>query len=66
MFQLNVFLIRLFPYLILQSRSEAAVRMCSWKFCKIHSKTFMLESLFSKVAHVLSYDFREIFKNTIF
>ena len=39
---------------------------CSWKFCKIHWKTPMLESLFNKVAHVLAYDLYEIFKNIYF
>ena len=39
---------------------------CSWKFCKIHRKTPVLESLFNKVAHMVSYYLCEIFKNTYF
>ena len=39
---------------------------CSWKVFKIHRKTPMLESLFNKVKHVLSYDLCGIFKNTYF
>ena len=38
----------------------------SWKFCKIQWKTPTLESLFNEVAHLLSYDLCEIFKNTYF
>ena len=34
---------------------------CFWKFSKIHRKRTMLETLFNKVAHVLSYDLCEIF-----
>ena len=80
MFKLNVFLIRFLPYLytariwltlLHQRLSEAAVRRCftkqvSWKFCKIHRTTPILESLFNKVAHMLSYDLCEIFKNIYF
>ena len=39
-----------------QPFADVLQNRCSWKFCKIHSKTPMLESLFDKVAHVLSYD----------
>ena len=39
---------------------------CSWKFCKIHKKTPMLESLFNKGAHMVSYDFCDILKNIYF
>ena len=35
-------------------------------FCEIHRKTPVLELLFNKVVHMLSYDFCEIFKNTYF
>ena len=58
------------PYYIkgVQKRPFADViqNRCSWKFCKIHGKTPMLEPLFNKVAHVLSYDLCEIFKSTFF
>ena len=49
---------QLFTY-VLQNR-------CSWKFCKIHRKTPMLELIFNKLAHVLSFDLCEIFKKTYF
>ena len=39
---------------------------CAWKFCKIHIKRPVLEPLFNKVAHMLSYHLCEISKNTYF
>ena len=80
MFILNVFLIRFLPYRytarICLSLTTSGVQKqpfadvlwnrCSWKFCRIHRKTPMLESLFNKVTPVLSYDLCEIFKKTYF
>ena len=46
------------PFLdVLQNR-------CSSKFCKIQRKAPMLESLFNKVAHMLSYDLCVKFSRT--
>ena len=47
-----------------QPFADVLQNRCSGKFCKIHRKTHMLESLFNKVAYILSYDLYENFKNT--
>ena len=70
-FKWNFYLLRFLPYLYTariwmnyvtskafkSSRSQMFYKIGeNWKFCNIHRKTTMLESLLNKVAHVLSYD----------
>ena len=53
-----------------QSSNDVLRNRCSWRFCRIHRETPVLESLFNKVAglytQVFIYEFCEIFKNTSF
>ena len=77
-FKLNVFLTSFLPYLyaariwlnLIKSQAFRSsrlqmfykIRRCSWKFCKIHRKIPMLDSVFNKVANVLFYDLCEILR----
>ena len=49
-----------------QPFANVSQNRCFWKFSKIYRKSPMLEPRFNKVAHVLSYDLCEIFKNIYF
>ena len=49
-----------------QPFADVLQNKCSEIFCKIHRKVPMLESLFNKVAHLLSWDLCGIFKSAYF
>ena len=53
------------PYYMKGVRKQLFADVLKYR-CKIYRKTTMLESLFNKVAHVLSYDLYGIFKSTYF